>query len=160
MNSSDLNFDADGFYILLFDLGDSYRFHWGLYLAKSPDEGIIFQVINEGNTTTWIYDSKSINPVHHSQRLILALKVAVIEPILHDALGDRLAQIPIEYSARFREDITCRVWVKEALFALDEGGYLNLTTSVDAVENEARSLAIKNKYLNQQSVIKSAGSCV
>lgn len=62
-----------------------------------------------------------------------------------------MAQIPIQYSARFREDITCRVWVKEALFALDDEGYIKLTKSVDAIDNEARSEAIKNKYLNHSN---------
>ena len=158
MATDALRFDSNSLYILLSDLGDDYRFHWGLYLAKSPESGIISHLTNPENTTTWTYEAKSSANASSSGSLIIAVKVATIEPELVDTLCNRLAKIPIGYSAHFREDITCRVWVKEALFALDEDGYIKLVKSVDDIEMEAKTAAMVNKYRKQRSVIKSVGS--
>ncbi|KAL1961656.1 hypothetical protein VTN77DRAFT_1371 [Rasamsonia byssochlamydoides] len=167
LTTTALKFEPNNLYILLSDLGYDYRFHWQLFLATSSSSGAIFYLVNrqDSNTSTtttktWVYETMSSADTSDFSTLIVALTVTVIEPILHDSLSDCLAQIPIKYSARFWEDITCRVWVKEALFALDYEGYINLVKSVDAIENEAKSLAVRNKYWGQQSVVKSAGSSV
>lgn len=83
------------------------------------------------------------------------LKIAVLDPILHQAFFHRLAQIPIVDSARYRERITCRVWLKEALYTLDDEGYISLTASVDDVESEARGLAMKNKSSGARKLVPS-----
>lgn len=95
-----------------------------------------------------------------SQRLLVALKIGVLNPILHEPLLDRLKEIPIAYSTRFHESITCRVWLKEALFALDDEGYTKLTRSVNDIEVEARNLAIQNKSQGKKTISRSAGSQV
>lgn len=96
--------------------------------------------------------------MRESAKLLVATKVAAIDPVLRDALRSRLAEVPIEYSARFREDITCRVWLKEALFALDNEGYIKLIQSVDEIEQESKIVAMTNKHRHEKSVIKSKGS--
>jgi hypothetical protein len=73
-------------------------------------------------------------------------------------LLDRLWQIPIAYSTQFHESITCRVWLKEALFALDDEGYIKLTESVDDIEAEAKNLAMRNKSRGTKTVARSSGS--
>jgi hypothetical protein len=159
MAVSHLNFETNYIYILLSDRGDSYRFHWALYLAKSNTDGVIFHLHNPVNSTTWAYESQPSSDIPDPDRLLLALEVGgVLEPLLHDSLGDRLAQIPIEYSTRFRENITCRVWIKEALFALNNEGYIKLIKSVDAIEEEAKILAMMNKTHRRRTVAKSSGS--
>ncbi|RAH47538.1 uncharacterized protein BO95DRAFT_461918 [Aspergillus brunneoviolaceus CBS 621.78] len=71
---------------------------------------------------------------------------------------DRLAQVPIEYSTRFREAITCRVWLKEALFALDDEGYIKLMKDIGSIEDEAKGQAVRNRVARKVTVTKSAGS--
>lgn len=93
-----------------------------------------------------------------SQRLLAAIKIGVVDLVLHQALHDRLQQIPIAYSTRFHESITCLVWLKEALFALDDEGYIKLTRSVDEIEAEAKILAIQNKSMGQRTVSRSVGT--
>lgn len=158
MAVTSLNFEINGLYLLLSDRGDTYTFHWGLYLAKSSSDGVIFHLINPVNSTAWIYEAKSTRNVSQSVRLLLALQVGVLDPVLHGSLSDRLAQIPIQYSTRFREHMTCRVWIKEALFALNEEGYIKLIKSIDAIENEAKFQAMRNKSQGEQTVAKSSGS--
>jgi hypothetical protein len=174
MDTSTLTFESNGLYILLLDRGeDTFTFHWAFYLAKpkAPNsggsggegDGIIFHVINPASSTEWIYESKTSKDdgdvlQGYSRRLILALKIAVMDPVLHEPLSDRLAQIPIDsYSTRFHENITCRVWVKEALFALDEEGFIKLTASVDAIEAEAMELALRNKARRVRTIAESSG---
>jgi hypothetical protein len=88
----------------------------------------------------------------------VALKIGVLNPTFHQSLLDRLKEIPIAYSTRFHESITCRVWLKEALFALDDEGYINLTGSVNDIEREATNLAIQNKIQGKKTISRSAGS--
>ncbi|KAJ6186656.1 hypothetical protein N7519_007957 [Penicillium mononematosum] len=87
-----------------------------------------------------------------------ALKIGELDPILHAHFLERLHQVPIVDSVRFRERITCRVWLKEALFALDDEGYIMLTRSVDDIEAEARNLGLRNKSLGRRTVVRSCGS--
>ncbi|KAB8278612.1 hypothetical protein BDV30DRAFT_233575 [Aspergillus minisclerotigenes] len=128
-----LTFEANGLYLLLSDRGDNYTFHWGLYLAKSQPEGEVFHIVNAQNSTEWIYESQT-------------------------SKTDRLSQIPLEDSTYFNEKITCRVWVKEALYALDDEGYIKLTTSIGEIEQEAKTQAMLNRNLGRKTTSKSRGS--
>lgn len=92
------------------------------------------------------------------QRLIVAIKIGIIEPGLHQTLLDRLEQILIAYSTRFHESITCLVWLKEAIFSLDDEGYIQLTQTVDEIEAEARITAIHNKSMGQRGVSRNKGT--
>lgn len=154
-----LKFDTNGLYLLLSDLGDGYRFHWGLYLAKSGDSGTIFHITNsDDDAKAWVYEAKESGNVGKSQRLLIGLKIAVMDPALHESLQGRLQQVPIAYSSRFKEEITCRVWAKEALFELDSEGYISLTVPVEDIEEEAKSVAMLNRHRRARSIVKSQGS--
>lgn len=156
--STPLNFDLDGLYIIMSDLGGNSRFHWTLYLETAFQSGEIFHLTTPDNSNEWVYENKPTPDMRDTSRLVVAIKVAVIEPDLHDALRIRLSEIPIQYSARFKEDVTCRVWLKEVLFELDNEGYIKLTDSVEGIEREVKLAAMRNKHRNLRSVIKSQGS--
>lgn len=151
-------FEINSLYLLLLDRGDAHTFHWGFLLANSPEDGEIFHLINWKNSPDWEYEHISSDRVDMSRRLLLALKIAVMGPVLRPALRSRLSQIPIQDSIQFREKITCRVWIKEALFALDEEGYIKLTGTVDEVEEEARDEAMVNATNRRTTVRKSMWS--
>ncbi|KAJ5359608.1 uncharacterized protein N7496_012021 [Penicillium cataractarum] len=157
--STPCNFEVNGLYILLTDRGEnSFAFHWGFYLHQSGISGCIYHLINDDGPASWRFDSRLSENVMFSQRLLAAIKIGVIDLVLHQALPDRLQEIPIAYSTRFHESITCRVWLKEALFALDDEGYVKLTRSVDEIEAEAKILAIQNKSMGQRTVSRSVGT--
>ncbi len=92
-----------------------------------------------------------------SINLLVAVKIAVLDSVLQDALPDRLAQIAVSDSSLYGI-ITCRVWVKQALHELDDEGYIKLTQSVDAVEEEAVEVAMENKPRGRRTTIKSSYS--
>jgi hypothetical protein len=122
------------------------------------DVGHIYHLLGDANSTNWYFESRLSENVTTSKSLLVALKIGDLDPALHQPLLDRLKEIPIANSTRFHERITCRVRIKEALFVLDNEGYINLTSSVDDVEAEATSLAILNKSQGKQTVSRSSGS--
>ncbi|KAL1873745.1 hypothetical protein Plec18167_006263 [Paecilomyces lecythidis] len=155
MNSGDINLDPNGLYILLSDIGAEFRFHWGLYLAKESAYGTIFHVINGPHTgNKWEYQTKSSNRIPYSLNLLLAIKIAVIDPVLHDALAERLAQVPVRDSGRYGP-VSCRVWLKEALEELDNEGYIALKAPVSQIEEDAINDAEDNRARRRRTVIKS-----
>jgi hypothetical protein len=157
--STQFTFEINGLYILLSDRGEkSYTFHWVLYLHQSTTSGYIYHLINDPDSTSWRFDPQPSRNVMYSQELLVALKIGVLNPTLHQSLLDRLKEIPIAYSTRFHESITCRVWLKEALFELDDEGYINITGSVNDIEREATNLAIQNKIQGKKTISQSAGS--
>ncbi|KAJ5952995.1 uncharacterized protein N7479_011408 [Penicillium vulpinum] len=156
---SQLNFEVNGLYILLSDRGDkSYTFHWRFYLHQSSTSGSIYHLLNDIDPAIWRFGHLPDQTVIYDPLLLGALKIGVLDPTLHAHFLERLRQIPIVDSVRFRERITCRVWLKEALFELDDEGYIMLMRSVDDIEAEARSLALQNKSLARRTVVRSGGS--
>ncbi|OQD60804.1 hypothetical protein PENPOL_c020G08343 [Penicillium polonicum] len=154
-----LSFEINGLYILLSNRGDkSYTFHWRLYLHQNTTSGSIYHLLNDLDSTIWRLEHLSNQTVVFNPLLLGALKIGVLGPTLHAPFLERLRQIPIVDSVRFREKITCRVWLKEALFLLDDEGYIMLTCSVDDIEVEARNLALRNKSLGRRTVVRSCGS--
>ncbi|KFY81852.1 hypothetical protein V500_11023 [Pseudogymnoascus sp. VKM F-4518 (FW-2643)] len=146
-------------YILfLSDIGSERQFHWGFYLATEPKSGIVYHVINGPQTgDRWQYQTKKSHNVPSSVNLLTAMKIAVIEPLLYEALAARLATVPVEDSSRYGL-ITCRVWLKEALHILDDEGYINLTGTVPLVEDEAVETAADNRPRGRRTVFK-CGRC-
>ncbi|KAL3472022.1 hypothetical protein BJX99DRAFT_236412 [Aspergillus californicus] len=153
-----MRFETNGLYLLLSDRGDISKFHWGLYLATSPLGGQIGHLVNRAGMVDWQYESTTSQNDATPNKLLLALKLADLDPALHDALMARMSQIPIQYSTRFRESMTCRVWIKEALYELDDEGYIELTESVDKIEADAKTGAIINKAAGRQTVAKCKGT--
>ncbi|KAF4772176.1 hypothetical protein N7455_009014 [Penicillium solitum] len=154
-----LTFEINGLYILLPNRGDkSYTFHWRLYLHQNTTSGSIYHLLNDIDPTIWRFEHLPDQTVIYEESLLGALKIGVLDPTLHAHFLGRLRQILIADSVRFRERITCRVWLKEALFALDEEGYIMLTRRVDDIKAEARNLALRNKSLGRRTVVRNDGS--
>lgn len=158
MPSDPITFETNGFYLLLSDIGAARQFHWGLYLAKGPSNGTTFHLIKGPHTgNKWQYQSKTTTNVPNSVNLLVAIKIAVMDPSLHEALANRLAEVPVTASSRYGP-ITCRVWVKEALHELDDEGYIaiNPGSNVDEIEHDAADKAADNKEEKRRTVVKSA----
>lgn len=156
MASAPLLFEPNAVYVLLLDRGETYNFHWEIYLASTATHGTIFYITNDSTPTKWEHKREFTSAMPQQQRLILALRVGTVEPLLHSAMADRLALIPTTLpSTRFREPMTSRVWVKEALFLLDNEGYLNLGAGPTDVEAEAKHFGMLGKSKNERRVLRS-----
>ncbi|OQE36884.1 hypothetical protein PENCOP_c011G06340 [Penicillium coprophilum] len=128
------------------------------YLHQSPTPVSIYHLLNDIDPTIWRFEHLPNQNIVYDPSLFGALKIGELDPTVHAAFLERLQQIPVVDSVRFRERVTCRVWLKEALFALDDEGYIVLTRSVEDIEAEARDLALRNKSLGRRTVAKSSGS--
>ncbi|KGO70288.1 hypothetical protein PITC_021070 [Penicillium italicum] len=154
-----LTFKINSLHILLSDRGNkSYTFHWRLYLHQSATSGSIYHLLNDVDPPIWRFEHLPDQTVIFDQDFLGGLQIGVLDPTIHPHLLERLYHVPVVNSVRFRERITCPVWLKEALFALDDEGYIILTRSVDDIEAEARNLALQNKSLGRRTVVKSGGS--
>ncbi|KAJ6092945.1 hypothetical protein N7486_008234 [Penicillium sp. IBT 16267x] len=141
-----LAFKLNALYIAILDRRDTYLFHWELYLAKTSTEGIFFHITNEVGQTRWEYDRAQANEMPQLHALLLALRIGSVEPGLHNDLSDRLALVILTtFSSRISEQLNCRLWLKEALFVMDDEGYVNLSKGPAEIEAEARYLAILSK---------------
>lgn len=151
-------FETNGLYILLSDRGEnSYTFHWRFYLHQNSTSGSIYHLINDPDPSIWHFETQPDQNLTYDVPLLVAFQIGVLDPILHTRFLERLHEVPVGDSVRFRERINCRVWAKEALFALDDEGYIILTRSVDALETEVTNIALQNKSLDRRSVIGSGG---
>ncbi|OQE47390.1 hypothetical protein PENCOP_c001G05767 [Penicillium coprophilum] len=158
MSIPPLSLEPNALYVLLIDLGGSCPLEWKLCLTSTPTTGRTFYITNETGPTAWQYKTEVVYSIANDMRVVLALKIGVIGPVLHAALGTRLALVPLAlYSARFREGLCCRVWVQEALFALDDEGYISLVRSIVDIEQEARQLGVLNRSRGTRSAVRSSG---
>ncbi|KAJ5748098.1 uncharacterized protein N7511_009794 [Penicillium nucicola] len=151
-----LNLEPNTLYVLLLDRGTTNVFHWELYLAQTATRGTVFHIINEGGPTAWQYKTEPTSEIPTLGRLILALQIGTVSPILHAALSGRLAMVPLTlYSARYREALNCGVWVLEALFALDDEGYVSLDIGIREIEQEAKRIGVVNKRQGIRTLVRS-----
>ncbi|PGH29901.1 hypothetical protein GX50_07343 [[Emmonsia] crescens] len=160
-----LSLEPNALYILLFDRGEAYRFHWALFLttahpttttttegegkeeetAAPNPPGTLFELTNPNpsNDNLWTYNTTILTTLINKHNPLCALKISTIEPLLHEPFQALLGTIPIiPYSQRFGEETTCRVWLKEALYELDQGGFIQLLWPVEEIEKEARALGM------------------
>ncbi|KAB8221280.1 hypothetical protein BDV33DRAFT_202520 [Aspergillus novoparasiticus] len=121
-------------YILLQSRSTPSTFHWSLYTTNTHGpltRGTKHDLTDEkAPRRIWSYNSAPANLLElQSQLVIAAVKVDVIDDVemLRGALEECLGNVPrTAYSSLFREEMSCRVWVKEALWGLDQGGFIDL----------------------------------
>lgn len=87
----------------------------------------------------------------NSKSLLLALKIAVTDPSMHDALAVRLEAVPVE------PPVTCRLWLQKALYELDNEGYIKLTRQVGDTEGEAVALTELNQRKKPKNHVPKCG---
>ncbi|TGO53507.1 hypothetical protein BCON_0122g00240 [Botryotinia convoluta] len=143
-----LQFDVNGLYILLSNPMERFTYHWGLYLCTRPGAGRIYHVSN-AETGIW-----RILPIKDNYTLMYAMKIAVIDDYTQQALEDRISQVPVEDN-QFGT-LTCRTWVLEALWILNEEGHIKFTNEVRMIEEEALDRANENAL--REDVTVAAGT--
>ncbi|KAJ5172327.1 hypothetical protein N7492_004920 [Penicillium capsulatum] len=146
MTTAAMLFEPNGLYLCLLDRGNTYNFHWELYLANTPTTGTICHITNDKLPTQWDFEVVSTSEMPSLRQLLVGLKVGTVTPMMHRPLCHRLGLIPLDlFSARYGESMNCRVWTKEALFALDDEGYVVLAISVPDIASEVNHHALMAK---------------
>lgn len=141
---SDLYVEPSGLYIVLWSRGETSSFHWGLYLAKTEELGVIYHQINEqAYFESWRLSIEE-RAIWNSQRLLAALKVGVYslgtDPDAVQYLTDTVRGVKRGLNG------TCRTWVMDALFEIADSGLIDMqpdATNKEAVEWEATALAMQ-----------------
>ncbi|KAL3456711.1 hypothetical protein BJX64DRAFT_270156 [Aspergillus heterothallicus] len=147
MPSDKLHFDANGLYIILSDIGALDQFHWGYYLAVSENHGRLYHLINNKDTGyKWKYDSHPTHNVPKSKALLVAHKIAVMDPALHAPLGEMLEAVSDA------PPVTCRIWLLRALQELDDAGFIKLTAEPGDIERDAEGQAAENRLSDRRTI--------
>lgn len=145
-----ISFDTNGLYILLSDIGYERQFHWGFYLATGPEQGHVYHLVNNVDTGyEWKYKHGFTTNVPFSITLLAAVKIGVMDALLHNPLGERLKAVSQA------QPITCRTWLMRALYDLDDEGYIKLIGKLDEIEIDAELKAVENKARKITTVEKS-----
>lgn len=140
-------FEENGIYIVLSALrgrAGNITYHWGLYI--SVNGGWIYHATNDSADKTWSVQAKNGSRIASSKNLRLALKVGSVKSTAKVGEADailRAVPVPtdgVEYMAKYNDNFTCRIWVREALDALNEAKIVELTSSTENIEKEATSL--------------------
>ncbi|KAL4904117.1 hypothetical protein BDW74DRAFT_32198 [Aspergillus multicolor] len=154
LSNTPISFTPNTLYIILSDIGSDRQFHWEFYLHKSPPhDGHQMHLVNNADTNhEWEYVSRATpaGTIPKDITLLVALEIASMDPVLHNALDERLARVSIE------GPVTRRVWMKRALRELDEEGFICLSGKVDEIELEAETYAVENVARGVRSVERSA----
>lgn len=80
-----------------------------------------------------------------------------MDPALHQPLGDTLASVPVVSSLRYGP-LSCRSWVKAALEALDDLGFIKLIKPLNLIESELVEEAERLRTFNARAAEKNSGS--
>jgi len=136
-------FEESGIYVILSAIGvQNDRFHWGIYAAV--DGGQIYHATNETPDFTWKMEAKSRDKVNKSRSMRLAMKIGSVKSKAQADKADAvLRAVPIakygEYIAKYNQKFTCRIWVREALEALNEAKIVEFTCDTEDIQDEALS---------------------
>lgn len=148
-----LKLDENGLYILLSEQTIQYHWHWALYLHRQSTEGLAFHITRETAADPWAYEGRSVKNVIFSIKITAALKIAIVPPDMHDAFSNRVAQMALEETERFKP-LTCRTWLLQAVYELDNEGYIAVKpgTRVEDIEAEAKEIGEANATAVQTGV--------
>ncbi|KAK3903509.1 hypothetical protein C8A05DRAFT_32755 [Staphylotrichum tortipilum] len=158
--------DPNGLYVILSTQpeGGSAKLDWSLYLHRpvppsTPEEssssgggaaggegegepgegeggGLIFRITADAQGQ-WSYAPASIgSTMTDAAETVAAVKVASVEPLLHEPLRERVAQVPRENTERYGP-LDGRAWVLRAMDELDDGGYIQIVPGKTVHEIQA-----------------------
>ncbi|KAJ5951933.1 uncharacterized protein N7479_010346 [Penicillium vulpinum] len=130
------------------DRGAGVGFHWGLFIPTPTPLGDVWHATNESGG--WNVKPNSSNKVPFSMSLILAYKISSISPSTFGACKGILDVVPYDYShsPNTGEPFSCRVWVKDAIIALQKKGIIVLPQEISLIEVEL----VKRASLHKLSV--------
>ncbi|MCJ1257496.1 hypothetical protein MMC24_005322 [Lignoscripta atroalba] len=123
-------YENNAIYVILSSRGAGSGFHWGIFLPTASPEGYVWHATNrEGG---WKLEHKKSKQVPFSLTLILSYKVGTVNGDTWDACFNALNSVPAagQPSVNTQERFCCRIWVKDALQALDNNRVIALTMGI------------------------------
>ncbi|KAJ6139897.1 hypothetical protein N7471_006383 [Penicillium samsonianum] len=108
----------------------------GLFIPTTTPLGDVWHATNQSGG--WNVTPRSSNNVPFSMSLVLAYKLASINPSAFEAGKSILDAVPYDYShsPNTGEPFSCRVWVKDALAELHKNPIFMLTREFSLIKSE------------------------
>ncbi|EEP82713.1 predicted protein [Uncinocarpus reesii 1704] len=150
--------DAAGVYVLVFNMGFTDRFHWGLFVAEGDTDGFLHHYTDKSPTGDWEYQVISPYNVQNSLSLLTALKIGKLDDMRNEFLTvvhERLKDVKVDGVQ------SCRKWLLEAIYLLANEGYLGIQpdrNKINFIEYEAKDAAMRAMQARKPSVEKSRSS--
>ncbi|PYH95641.1 hypothetical protein BO71DRAFT_199916 [Aspergillus ellipticus CBS 707.79] len=120
-------------------------FRWGIFIPTATPIGQVWHATNrEGG---WKLDPKTSPNVPFSLSLLLAKKIGAVNQSNWQTCVDILDGIPADGrpSPNTGEVFSCRVWVKDAIIALQNNGIITLGKALSELEDILLEGASDNK---------------
>lgn len=120
-------------YLILWSRDDTSTFHWGLYLARTETQGILYYQINDNTRSEGWELAIQQRRISHSRTLLVALKVGTYSL---GTSGDGVQYLTDTVKGVERGPTgTCRTWAMDALFELADSGLIDMQPNKKTKEN-------------------------
>ncbi|PVI06281.1 hypothetical protein DM02DRAFT_667541 [Periconia macrospinosa] len=145
MESNSATLEKHSIYVFLNLRGAEPGFHWGIFVPTNQTQGGVWHAVNRGGG--WMLEIIAATGIPNDMSLCLCFKIGKVASQKWNTLEEILRKVPANGlpSSNTQEIFTCRVWVKDALFALDVGGVIRLAKSVEDIEKAAIEKAESNR---------------
>ncbi|KAM5470320.1 hypothetical protein MferCBS49748_002493 [Microsporum ferrugineum] len=137
-------------YVMLSSRGANPGFHWGIFIPTNTPLGHLWHATNrEGG---WMLDQRPSNNVPYSLSLVN-----------WQACKDILSGIAAgpHPSPNTGEQFDCRIWVKDAIIALEKNGIIALDKGVSGIEDDllvrANDLKPHVEYGSRPAKVENSG---
>ncbi|PWY80247.1 hypothetical protein BO94DRAFT_537125 [Aspergillus sclerotioniger CBS 115572] len=121
-------------YVLLSSRGAQPGFHWGIFIPTNTPAGRIWHATDrEGG---WKLDPKPSANVPYSMSLVLAYRIGSIDQSTWETCTNILNGVAADGkpSPNTGEAFSCRVWVKDAIIALQNNRIIELKHTISELE--------------------------
>ncbi|KAI5777816.1 hypothetical protein EDC01DRAFT_390457 [Geopyxis carbonaria] len=145
MSSVAASLSNHSIYVFLNLRGAEPGFHWGLFVPTHAPHGAVWHAVNR--TGGWFLEANATPSIPNPMSLCLVFKTGAVDATNFDKLKTEVENVPAsgEPSPYTGEAFSCRVWVKDALAALDAAGLIGLERSTTEVEEAAVAKAEANR---------------
>ncbi|EFR05124.1 hypothetical protein MGYG_08134 [Nannizzia gypsea CBS 118893] len=154
LSDDGIRLSPKGIYLTLSKLGQHEKYHWALLVANSPTTGTILQQFRPNDESEWRYIVQP-GDVTLSRDMLVALKVGELPDVNAEWMA-AVDECVRSSSIRESEKFSCRAWVMGAIYALADGGFIDLEPcwmKVGMVEEEAKALVAGATSLDTYMVV-------
>ncbi|CAH0045736.1 unnamed protein product [Clonostachys solani] len=120
------------------------KYHWGLFLATGePPNGQLLHATDLNRQPLDLrLEIRKVKDPRKSRTLVTCLQISTLRSMeIMEACAKSVRLMNPRHVPFGEMRWTCRVWVKEVLLTLDNGGYIKLPMTVDSLEGYCQAAA-------------------
>ncbi|KAM5469433.1 hypothetical protein MferCBS49748_003105 [Microsporum ferrugineum] len=154
LSDDGIRLSPNGLYLTLSEIGQHENYHWALLVANSTTAGTRLHQFRPNDESEWQYTTQ-FEDVATSRDMLVALKVGELPDINPEWMA-AIDECVRSANLRESEKFSCRAWVMAAVYALADGGFIDLEpcwVKVGMVEEEAKALVAGATSLDTKIVV-------